>query len=115
MAGRDISVTHVALGTVRVMRTTGMMGEVVGMAAAIARKHDTTPWGVYENYLPELKEAMSRGVGKSALAPRGSECRTVLNWRGPTSSTAHRSIARNGTSERTRKAPARKYLKRFRE
>ena len=28
MAGRNISVTHVALGTVRVMRTGGMMGEV---------------------------------------------------------------------------------------
>lgn len=69
MAGRDISVTHVALGTVRVMRTTGMMGEVVGMAAAVARKHDTTPRGVYQNYLPELKETMTRGVGKSALLP----------------------------------------------
>lgn len=69
MAGRNISVTHVALGTVRVMRTTGMMGEVVGMAAAIASKHRTTPRGVYEHYLPELKEAMARGVGKAALAP----------------------------------------------
>jgi hypothetical protein len=69
MAGRDISVTHVALGTTRVQRTTGMMGEVVGMAAAIARRHDTSPRGVYQNYLPELKEAMTRGVGKSALAP----------------------------------------------
>ena len=39
MAGRNISVTHVALGTVRVMRTTGMMGEVVGMAASICSKH----------------------------------------------------------------------------
>lgn len=68
MAGRNISVTHVALGTVRVMRTTGMMGEVVGIAAAIARKHDTTPRGVYRDYLPELKEAMTRGVGKAALA-----------------------------------------------
>ncbi|HOS44474.1 MAG TPA: FAD-dependent oxidoreductase, partial [Armatimonadota bacterium] len=29
MAGRDISVTHEALGAVRVMATTGMMGEVV--------------------------------------------------------------------------------------
>jgi beta-glucanase (GH16 family) len=46
-----------------------MMGEVVGMAAAIARRHDTSPRGVYQNYLPELKEAMARGVGKSALAP----------------------------------------------
>ena len=48
MAGRNISVTHVALGTVRVMRTTGMMGEVVGMAASVAAKHDTNPRGVYE-------------------------------------------------------------------
>jgi hypothetical protein len=68
MAGRNISVTHVALGTVRVMRTTGMMGEVVGMAAAIAIKHDTTPRGVYLSYLLELKETMMRGVGKSAPA-----------------------------------------------
>nr|WP_321476175.1 FAD-dependent oxidoreductase [uncultured Paludibaculum sp.] len=73
MAGRNISVTHVALGTVRVMRTTGMMGEVVGMAAAIARKHDTTPRGVYENHLPELKSAMTLGVGKAALAPSPSK------------------------------------------
>jgi hypothetical protein len=69
MAGRNISVTHVALGTVRVMRTTGMMGEVAGMAAAVARKHNTTPRGVYEKHLDELKVAMARGVGKAALAP----------------------------------------------
>jgi hypothetical protein len=54
MAGRNISVTHVALGTVRVMRTTGMMGEVVGMAAALCVKHKTTPRGVYEKHLAEL-------------------------------------------------------------
>ena len=39
MAGRNMSCTHVALGTVRVMRTTGMMGEVVGMAAGLCHKH----------------------------------------------------------------------------
>ncbi len=49
MAGRNISVTHVALGTVRVMRTTGMMGEVVGMAASVAVKNKTSPRGVYIN------------------------------------------------------------------
>ena len=64
MAGRNISVTHVALGTVRVMRTTGMMGEVVGMAAAVARKHGTTPRGVYEKHLDQIKAAMARGAGK---------------------------------------------------
>ena len=65
MAGRNISVTHVALGTVRVMRTTGMMGEVVGMAASICKDHATTPRGVYHHYLPELKELMKKGVGEN--------------------------------------------------
>ena len=54
MAGRNVSVTHVALGTVRVQRTTGMMGEVVGKAAWIATTQNTTPRGVYQNYLPIL-------------------------------------------------------------
>jgi len=64
MAGRNISVTHVALGTVRVQRTTGMMGEVVGMAAAVARKHGTTPRGVYADHLDELKALMSRPIDR---------------------------------------------------
>lgn len=64
MAGRCISVTHVALGTIRVMRTGGMMGEVVGMAASICKEHKTNPRSVYENYLEELKILLQTGVGK---------------------------------------------------
>ena len=64
MAGRDISVTHEALGTVRVMRTCGMMGEVVGMAAAICRRRGVDPRDVYEKHLGELQELMRRGTGK---------------------------------------------------
>lgn len=67
MAGRNISVTHVALGTVRVMRTGGMMGEVVGMAASLCKKHHVYPRGIYENYLPDLKDLMNQGVGKSGF------------------------------------------------
>ena len=70
MAGRNISVTHVALGTVRVQRTTGMMGEVLGMAASLCRQHGTTPRGVYQQHLDELKALMDRGVGRQSLAPR---------------------------------------------
>jgi hypothetical protein len=66
MAGRDISVTHEALGAVRVMRTCGMMGEVVGMAASLCKKHNTDPRGVYSHYLDELKELATRGVGKTS-------------------------------------------------
>lgn len=54
MAGRCISVTHEALGTVRVMKTCGMMGEVVGKAASICLQHDCTPRDVYEQHLDEL-------------------------------------------------------------
>ncbi|GAB3557119.1 FAD-dependent oxidoreductase [Spirosoma fluminis] len=54
MAGRNISTTHVAFGSTRVMRTCGMMGEVVGFAAYVAKKNNTSPRGVYESHLPEL-------------------------------------------------------------
>lgn len=64
MAGRNISVTHVALGTVRVMRTGGMMGEVVGMAASVCSENDVLPRDVYHSHLPHLKRLMSEGVGK---------------------------------------------------
>ena len=54
MAGRDISTTHVAFGSTRVMRTCGMMGEVVGMAAFVAKEHQTSPRGVYQKHLAEF-------------------------------------------------------------
>lgn len=60
MAGRCLSVTHQALGTVRVMRTCGMMGEVVGKAAYICVAKNVTPRGVYQNYLPLLLDLVSQ-------------------------------------------------------
>ena len=56
MAGRCISVTHEALGTVRVMKTCGMMGEVVGRAASICIQRDCLPRDVYESHLDDLIE-----------------------------------------------------------
>jgi hypothetical protein len=58
-AGRDISVDRGALGTIRVMRTCGMMGEVVGKAASICVKENCTPREVYQNHLEQLKELMN--------------------------------------------------------
>jgi len=58
MAGRDISVTKEGLGPVRVMRTCGMMVEVVGKAAALCARKETTPRGVYEAHLASLHELM---------------------------------------------------------
>jgi hypothetical protein len=71
MAGRDISVTHEALGAVRVMRTCGMMGEVVGMAASLCKKYNTTPRGVYEDCLQQLKAMMIGGDTSNWLKKAG--------------------------------------------
>jgi hypothetical protein len=67
MAGRDISVSHVALGTVRLMRTGGMMGEVIGMAASVCTRHDITPRKLYQEHFPELEQLMMQGVGDPDL------------------------------------------------
>lgn len=84
MAGRNISVTHVALGTVRVMRTTGMMGEVVGMAASLCKKYNTTPRMIYQSNLDELKVLMKEGVGKYGMPDnqRFNESRPLKTPRG---------------------------------
>ena len=60
MAGRNISVDREALGPVRVMRTCGMMGEIVGKAAGIAIRQRTTPRGVYQKHLAELQDLMKQ-------------------------------------------------------
>ncbi|MEM6379551.1 MAG: FAD-dependent oxidoreductase, partial [Bacteroidota bacterium] len=67
MAGRDISVTHVALGTVRLMRTGGMMGEVLGMAASVCKKHEATPRDLYQHHFADLEQLMLKGVGNTNL------------------------------------------------
>lgn len=63
MAGRNISVTHVALGTVRVQRTTGMAGEVIGMAASVCKNQNCIPRDVYDKYFSDLDVLMSTGTG----------------------------------------------------
>ena len=69
MAGRDISVSHEALGPVRVMRTCGMMGEVVGKAAWLCVRHHTTPRGVYVERLNDLQDLL-RQPGAARRATR---------------------------------------------
>lgn len=55
-AGRQVSVSHVALGTVRVQGTTGVMGQAVGTAAALCIKHNTNPRDLYQSHITELQQ-----------------------------------------------------------
>lgn len=56
MAGRCFSCSHVGLGGPRVMNTTGQMGIATGIAAALCKKYDTTPRGVYQEHISELRK-----------------------------------------------------------
>ena len=72
MAGRCVSVTHEALGTVRVMKTCGMMGEVVGKAASLCRQYNCSPRDVYESHLSELTQLLEL-PGKARRKSIGGE------------------------------------------
>ena len=60
LAGRHASVTHVALGSTRLMQTIGVMGQAVGAAAFLCRKHGVLPRGVYGSHIEELQQLLLR-------------------------------------------------------
>ncbi len=57
-AGRNISVTHAAMSSSRVMATCALLGQAVGTAAAVAHAQDLTPRGVYERALRQVQELL---------------------------------------------------------
>lgn len=59
-AGRCVSVTHVALGAVRVQRTLSTLGQAAGTAAALCIQYDTSPRGIYETHISELQQTLLR-------------------------------------------------------
>ncbi len=57
-AGRNISATHMAMSSTRVMGTCAIMGQAVGTAAAIGIREGLDPRGVYENRIDELQNTL---------------------------------------------------------
>ena len=57
-AGRNISATHIAFSTVRVMGTCGVMGQAVGTAAAMATAAGMTPRELCAKRIGELQDAL---------------------------------------------------------
>lgn len=58
VAGRNISVTHAALSSTRVMGTCAILGQAAGTAAAIATKYNCTPRDVAKNHIEELQDIL---------------------------------------------------------
>ena len=55
-AGRNISVTHMALSSTRVIATCSIIGQAVGNACAVAKKYGVTPREVGQKYIDELQQ-----------------------------------------------------------
>ena len=57
-AGRNISVTHIALGTTRLQNTILCQGQAVGTACAMCVDKGITPRALYEDHISELQQLL---------------------------------------------------------
>lgn len=74
-AGRNISATHSALSSTRVMATCALLGQAVGNGASLCVKYDCTPNEVYAEHLSELqREVMSDGCYLPGKTLESAEC-----------------------------------------
>ena len=98
LAGRLVSVTHLALGTVRLMKTLSTGGQAVGLAAGLCKKHGCTPRDIYGEHLGELQQQLlkadatimavpnrdERDIARSARVTASSEtlhgCKEAADW-----------------------------------
>ena len=84
-AGRNISLTHMAMSSARVMGTCSIIGQAVGTAAWIAKKYGVSPRGVgryveevqqlllkHDCYLPRIERKVS-DICKRAKLKKGDE------------------------------------------
>ncbi|OAS21070.1 FAD-dependent oxidoreductase [Paenibacillus oryzisoli] len=60
MAGRNISASHVAFGTTRVMATCAVIGEGAGTGAALCVQKHLTPRELYQHHTKELQQVLLR-------------------------------------------------------
>jgi hypothetical protein len=69
MAGRDISASHVAFGTTRVMATCAVTGEAAGAGAALAARHGVSPRALLAGGADELQQTLLRQDAAIAGVP----------------------------------------------
>ena len=93
-AGRNISATHAAISSTRVMATCGLLGQAAGTAAAVAVKHSLSPRGVYQHKLAELQSQLQ--ADDCWLPGRKREISAPCREAGLLSSCADAENVRNG-------------------
>jgi hypothetical protein len=93
-AGRNISVTHAALSSTRVMATCALLGQAVGTAAALAHRHKVEPRALSNGkylkelqatlmdddcWLPGLTRSTSELIKNSKITSSGSDTALLTN------------------------------------
>lgn len=63
LAGRHVSVTHVALGSTRLIQTIGMMGQAVGAAARLCFDRGIGPRGLYPDHIRAVQRILLKWDG----------------------------------------------------
>lgn len=105
MAGRNVSATHCALATVRVMATTALMGQAAGVAAALATQQVTSPAHIATSqgkhvqqillregcFLPNVRNEDANDLARHAAVSASSEA--SFAGVGPESHGAHEGLA----------------------
>lgn len=71
-AGRNVSASHVAFGSIRIMATCAVMGEAAGTAAAFALQHQVVPHDIYTTHLQAYQQLLLRHDG-SVLGVRNQD------------------------------------------
>ena len=109
-AGRNISLSHLALSSVRVMATCAMFGQATGTAAALACRHGCLPRDVGASHIRELQQLLllqdqfipgvSRIRGQAATTGLPSDPRLVSGMEREDASgkEAHSILLRQGDS-----------------
>ena len=101
-AGRNISVTHAALSSTRVMGTCSLLGQAMGTAAAVALKHRLLPRQAAMEHIGEIQRMLQDdGVFLPHLLRQPSELTRAASMN---LSDGERAILLNGM-ERPRTAP----------
>lgn len=97
-AGRDISATHVAFGTTRVMATCAVMGEAAGSGAALALQKGVSPRLLHRDYMKDLQQLMLR-QDASIIGIAGDDPRDLAKTAEITASSTLNAIAVTSPSD----------------
>lgn len=92
--GRAIGVSHLAFTSTRLMRTGGLLGQAVALAAKMCMEKGTVPRGIVADYMEELRQELLKNdvwiIGKKGHDPKNMANHAVASASSEASVSAYR-------------------------